>query len=197
MQVCLAMNNAIVDRKIEIRTRAKKYARGLGIEEKKNLDHQITSKLFSLLIEKFAHQNLGVYWPLRDEVDWLRHAQGWQWSGAISFPSFEEKTNTMEFHRLKKEVDLNNPPQLGSNLSFEFRSEVIVPDVLLIPGLSFSESGFRIGRGGGYFDRYLENYSGTTIGICYAKNMVDSFEPESWDRPVNYIINENNTIGVK
>ncbi|MFS1664024.1 5-formyltetrahydrofolate cyclo-ligase [Streptococcus sp. zg-JUN1979] len=59
-------------------------------------------------------------------------------------------------------------------------------DLIHVPGLLFNQAGFRIGYGGGYYDRYLETFKGNTISTAYQFQLVD-FEEERHDIPVEDI----------
>ena len=74
---------------------------------------------------------------------------------------------------------------------FEPVSEVSVEksaiDLILVPGLLFNKDGYRIGYGGGYYDRYLEDYQGETISLAYPFQAFD-FQPDSFDIPVKEVM---------
>jgi len=58
----------------------------------------------------------------------------------------------------------------------------------LVPGLAFDENGFRLGYGKGYYDRFLENFKGTSLGICYAALRQASLPMEPHDFFVDMVI---------
>lgn len=60
-------------------------------------------------------------------------------------------------------------------------------DLLHVPGLVFSFDGYRIGYGGGFYDRYLADYTGMTISTVYA-NQLSHFTPEPHDKPVKELM---------
>ena len=70
--------------------------------------------------------------------------------------------------------------------------EKVVPDLLLIPALAFSKKGERLGRGKGYFDRYLENFSGLKIGIGFELQLFDRIPVEEHDILCDMLITEKN-----
>ena len=61
-----------------------------------------------------------------------------------------------------------------------------VPDLILVPGLAWNAEGYRIGFGGGYYDRYLADFSGQTVSVCYDFQNVE-FEPETHDIKVGEV----------
>ena len=60
-------------------------------------------------------------------------------------------------------------------------------DLIHVPGLVFNPSAYRIGYGGGYYDRYLSNYSGKTISTLYPCQIQD-FQPDPHDIPVEEVL---------
>lgn len=60
-------------------------------------------------------------------------------------------------------------------------------DLIHVPGLAFNSSGYRIGYGGGYYDRYLEHFPGHTISTIYPCQ-IQIFQPEHYDIPVKEVI---------
>ena len=60
-------------------------------------------------------------------------------------------------------------------------------DLIHVPGLVFTTEGYRIGYGGGYYDRYLEHFSGHTLSTVYPCQIQD-FIPENHDIPVEEVL---------
>ena len=60
-------------------------------------------------------------------------------------------------------------------------------DLIHVPGLVFTTEGYRIGYGGGYYDRYLEHFSGHTLSTVYPCQIQD-FIPENHDIPVQEVL---------
>lgn len=67
-------------------------------------------------------------------------------------------------------------------------------DLLIVPGLVFDKFGYRIGFGGGYYDRFLTDYPNETCSLLWTEQLVDQLPSEPHDIPVNYLITE---IGVQ
>lgn len=68
----------------------------------------------------------------------------------------------------------------------------VIPDYLLVPGRCFTKSGARLGRGRGYFDRYLQDFEGQTVGFCFEEQIFDHIPEEEHDIRVQYLVTEEN-----
>lgn len=65
-------------------------------------------------------------------------------------------------------------------------------DVMVVPGVVFTVDGHRMGRGKGYYDRYLsqEGFRGLKLGVCYAEQLVDGLPLEPHDVKMDHVIYE-------
>ena len=70
-------------------------------------------------------------------------------------------------------------------------------DVILLPGVAFSESGKRLGRGGGYYDRFCKGFRGIMVGIAREYMLQDDLPCERHDVDVDVIITEKRMIRTK
>lgn len=63
-------------------------------------------------------------------------------------------------------------------------------DVMILPGLAFTADGLRLGRGKGYYDKYMsrERYRAYTIGICHTVQLLDTLPVEPHDKRLDEVI---------
>lgn len=127
---------------------------------------------------------VGVYAPIAGEVTFASLENDF----VCAYPSFDNQKSEMVFRESKLSelvesrefgVVLKTPPQ---------SSPCIKPDVILIPGLAFSKKGERLGRGKGFYDRYLQQYGGLKIGVCFSEQLVDHVPVEKHDQIMKYVV---------
>ena len=70
-------------------------------------------------------------------------------------------------------------------------NDMIIPDVILIPGLAFDASGYRLGHGLGIYDRYLVHSSLVKIGVCFNDSLVNVLPVQAHDIKMDYVVTEN------
>lgn len=64
--------------------------------------------------------------------------------------------------------------------------------IIILPGAVYDRGFYRIGYGGGFYDRYLKRHPGiTAAGICYGFQIIDSIPRDEWDIPVNMIFSDD------
>lgn len=64
----------------------------------------------------------------------------------------------------------------------------IVPEIVIVPCVALDKSGNRIGHGGGFYDRYLQDKNPLRIGLIYDFQLVEEIETEKYDIPVDIIV---------
>ena len=71
--------------------------------------------------------------------------------------------------------------------------QIISPDcidLVLVPGAGFSKAGHRMGRGAGYYDRFLSQSSGFRLGIIWDRLLVEKIPVDEYDQPVEALVTE-------
>jgi 5-formyltetrahydrofolate cyclo-ligase len=73
-----------------------------------------------------------------------------------------------------------------------------LPDVLLVPMLAFDRRGYRLGYGGGFYDRTLAELRKlkpvVAIGVAYAEQEMDEVPVADYDEPLDWILTERGVI---
>ncbi len=67
-------------------------------------------------------------------------------------------------------------------------------DIIVVPGLLFAPRGYRIGYGGGYYDRYLADYPNRTVSLAMEDQLIDYVPYDEYDLPVDFVITEERII---
>lgn len=78
------------------------------------------------------------------------------------------------------------PP--ADNKSLIQKSEI---QLILVPALAFDREGYRLGYGGGFYDRYLEDFGGRSIGLAFSECIADSLPHMEHDKPVDFVLTDN------
>ncbi|RPF55623.1 5-formyltetrahydrofolate cyclo-ligase [Aquisalibacillus elongatus] len=119
--------------------------------------------------------------------------QAWKQNKAVVIPKcYPEDDHRMEFYQYTNKHELENvfldlyEPKKDLN-------KLVQPqeiDLLIVPGLLFDYDGFRIGYGGGYYDRFLENFLNHKISLAMEQQLVKHIPRDQYDLPVDAIITE-------
>jgi 5,10-methenyltetrahydrofolate synthetase len=145
---------------------------------------------------------IGAYWPIKGEFDPLPALHRWKEDGElldvpdmkrIALPVVDRVHKTMIFHAwypgCPMEEDAYNIPKPKD-------TEVVVPTLLFVPCLGYGAGGYRLGYGGGFYDRTLATLSPRpfTVGLGFTQGFIDEFEPEPHDLPLDAILNDNGVV---
>ena len=131
------------------------------------------------------------YHAHHDEADPALLLQALTLAGAhIAFPRVIAKGEALEFHLLPG-GEILRPGAYGIHEPLVHWPGT-VPDVLLVPLLAYDDHGYRLGYGGGYYDRTLAALPGArAIGIAYAGQRMDFLPRDAHDYPLNAVLTEN------
>ena len=78
-------------------------------------------------------------------------------------------------------------PEPGEDCPVAARDEI---DVILVPNLCCDREGYRLGHGGGYYDRYLAGYRGFTVAFCPRFLLLDRVPRDERDVPVRLVLTD-------
>ncbi len=134
--------------------------------------------------------NICLYMPVHNEVDvTLLLEPAWKFNKSVWLPKVSK--DVMQFYS----YDRNTPMCMGSFHIQEPDSQIrLIPDrktLIVMPGAVFSENCDRIGYGGGYYDRYLEeNPMCHTIAVCYDFQIVKTIPAEAHDKKPEFVVSD-------
>ncbi|WP_456397468.1 5-formyltetrahydrofolate cyclo-ligase [Desulfurobacterium sp.] len=157
------------------------------IEEKSRL---ICEKILGLDIVK-KHSNFLLYYPFKNEVsllplfDALKKADK-----SVSFPKVSGKEIVP--------VKVNSLNELSPGYMGIMEPKEMVntenPSVVFVPGIAFDFKCYRLGYGGGFYDRFLSRGKYITVGVCFDFQIVENLPVEPFDMPVNLVVSEKRII---
>ena len=118
--------------------------------------------------------------------------KSWKHGKKIAVPRCNPVDKSMEFYIINN-FDQTELSFYGVLEPIPELCEMINPnkmDLLIVPGLAFNRNGYRIGFGGGYFDRFLLRYYGPTIALAFDWQTDLDFYEEIHDKKVDLILTE-------
>lgn len=92
-----------------------------------------------------------------------------------------------------KGIDDLEPNKMGI-LEPKDGEEVTEVDLTLTPGLAFDKAGYRLGYGGGYYDKFFSKVDTIRMGIGYYDQFVESLVHEDYDKPLQYLVTDRGLI---
>jgi len=157
---------------------------------------EIEGNLFALAEWKHA-KTIGITISSEWEVNTTRIIeQAWREGKNVCVPKCHHTTKTMSFHQITSFEQLE-VVYFGLREPIESMTKPIDMEnieIMFVPGLCFMKKGYRLGYGGGYYDRYLQTYKGLTISLAFTCQLIDSLPIESFDKPVDKIVLNNEVI---
>ena len=133
---------------------------------------QVDVSLLRARLPEKAFDCVGLYQPLKDEPE----VKGFPDKQKVCWPKITDLAKSqMEFF----ESTGFQKSQYGF-LEPEEESLLVLKQqisMILVPGLAFDTKGFRLGRGKGFYDRYLQGFDGVTVGVCSACLLYTSPSP--------------------
>lgn len=129
-------------------------------------------------------------WPIKFEPDVRAIIAIWQAAGArAALPVVVAENAALAFREWTAETPLE-PDRYG--IPTPMAGDWLIPDLILLPLNGFDAAGYRLGYGGGYFDRTLAALSPRplAVGVGFEINRVDSICPERHDQRLDWIVTE-------
>jgi 5-formyltetrahydrofolate cyclo-ligase len=147
---------------------------------------RISAQLTAILGD-IAGKTIGGYWPIKGEVNlrpWLTEcvARG----ATVGLPVVTQKRHPVAFHRWTPAHKMT----LGFwDIPVPEVVEVVTPDIVVVPLLGGDKHGFRLGNGGGYYDRTLALLpTALRIGVGQSFAAIDTIFPMPWDIGMHRIV---------
>lgn len=143
------------------------------------------------VLTELAPRCIGGYWPIRGEFNpWpvLDRDAGLR-TIPRALPWSERQPRRMTYRLWERGAALT-PDACGIPSA---SGETVEPDVLIVPCVGFTATGWRLGYGGGYFDRYLaQHHDALTVGVAWSCSELplEAFQPEPQDRPLAALVTE-------
>lgn len=146
------------------------------------------------LLEALQPERLAFCWPFRGEPD-LRHFMA-RWLAAnpsrrAALPVVLDRHRAMVFRTWTPDTRLV-PDRHG--IPHPPAGPELLPQVVLVPLNAFDAAGYRIGYGGGYFDRTLAETEMVAVGVGFEIGRVKSALPQEHDRPMQWLVTEAGAV---
>lgn len=166
--------------------------RMMSAEERTAQSELILSQLEKMTVFREAKTVL-LYYPKNNEVDVLPLFKRYKRDKVLLLPVTHRNGMTAnpyegndKMHRGKVGIPEPTTPPFEGNI-----------DVIIVPAVAFDKQGNRLGRGGGYYDRFLKKQSHATfIGVGYDFQLVDEVPVRKHDQKMHRIILPSQTIQV-
>ncbi|MFT4412633.1 5-formyltetrahydrofolate cyclo-ligase [Fredinandcohnia humi] len=176
--------------KREIRNEIKETLLSLDQELYQKWSKEIIEKVISLPEWKNA-KTIGITVSGKYEVNTEPLVKtAWETGKKVAVPKCHPLTKTMTFREITNftqlEVVYYGLKEPIESITVEVPHNKI--DLLLVPGLCFTNQGYRLGHGGGYYDRYLTTYRGDTLSLAFPVQLVENFPIEPFDIPVKKLV---------
>lgn len=183
-----------MDKKL-LRKELMKNRDALTLKEINEHSEQIARNLYETSLYKQS-QNIFIFVSYKSEVNTHEIIKYSIERGKnIYVPIVDKKTKTMKASRLR---DFSHLKESYMNIlePTEDHIEIVddnILDLVIVPGLLFDKSGYRIGYGGGFYDKFFASLQGDVkkLGIGYDFQLTDNtIEHDIFDIPVNYFLSE-------
>lgn len=161
---------------------ARKQAHGAG------LDAAAQAHLRDVL-SQFASASLAGYMPIRTEIDPLPVMA--EHLGPVGVPVIRAEAQPLDFHLWTHDCEMVDGP-FGARVPAQ--GVAMVPRVVIVPLVGFDPRGYRLGYGGGFYDRTLAGLKTmgpvTTIGYAYEAQQLDEVPIDQYDQKLDLMVTE-------
>ncbi|WP_066064237.1 5-formyltetrahydrofolate cyclo-ligase [Neobacillus soli] len=188
-----------MDDKNAIRKQIKDRLSKVSIPLYEDYSYKIAGRLFEDEAWKQA-QVIGITVSKRPEVDTYQIIRkAWELGKQVVVPKCYPKDRRLSFRTLSGFSQLESVYyglfEPIESLTTEIEANLI--DLIIVPGLAYTREGYRLGFGGGYYDRYITNFLGKTLSLAFNEQLIPQFSVEEHDIPVSKIITYDEIINIK
>lgn len=170
----------------------------LNHDEKQAIEKAIHHQLFKQAFWKDA-KVIGITHSTDFEWDTKTIIQqAWQENKVVVLPKSNQEHKKLSFYQINQFTELEkgyaNILEPIETLQTTVMNKFI--DLLLVPGIMFDVDGYRLGFGGGFYDRYLieQDHRATTVSLASEFQLVEKLPRDDYDIPVDYIITNNSCL---
>jgi len=160
-----------------------------GMARRHEWNEKIASHLRTML-PGLRVKTIGFYWPFKGEFDARPLVNELIAAGVTAaLPVVVQPKMPLEFRRWTAGASM----EAGAyGILIPRERDIVTPDLLLAPMLGFDTAGYRLGYGGGYYDRTFAAISPKpyAIGIAYELSRLETIYPQAHDIPVDAVITE-------
>jgi 5-formyltetrahydrofolate cyclo-ligase len=146
----------------------------------------------SVELRRFA--TLGMYWPVRGEID-LRDlaAQHVKNGGRVGLPVVVTESAPVEFWSWRPEMPMSRGVW---NIPIPAERELLEPEALIVPLVGFDPQRYRLGYGGGYYDRTIaaSRRRPFCVGLGYEEARLTTIFPQAHDVPMDLIVTDGGRL---
>ena len=157
--------------------------------ERRQWNERITEHLLAA-VEPPAESVVGFCWPYKGEFDARFAVRRWREHGAVgALPEVVDRKGPLQFSKWWPGA----PMRPGVyDIPVPDGTEVLAPDFAIVPMNAFDEQGYRLGYGGGYFDRTLAAAERrmVAVGVSYEMLRLPTIYPQSHDIPMDFVVTE-------
>jgi 5,10-methenyltetrahydrofolate synthetase len=133
---------------------------------------------------------IGIYWPYQGEFDPRHAVRHWRDRGATAaLPEVVRKAEPLQFRAWWPGVAMGKGVY---DIPVPVDTDLVVPQVLIMPPVGFDAAGYRLGYGGGFYDRTLASLAPRpiTLGVAYELSRLETIRPQDFDQPMDYVVTE-------